>query len=96
MSWYQRVTFLLKTGLTNYDQEDFANIQMSKTMVIRTAFCSSHECNPKVRDKNGRIIRTYKYIEKKVRPGASSCPDCGTFLFWEVGRSKQSQNMITD
>lgn len=76
--------FLHKEGLLNRDTEDLGNIALSDTVILRKAFCTSYTCQP-AKDGKKRIDVVVK-VEKKVKPSAAVCPDCGHVLFWEAAR----------
>lgn len=77
---------LVKMGLTNKDQEDFGNIQLSTRIPpVDKAWCTSVWCT--LREKRVHVDRrgrTYEVIPERVQKDTISrtCPDCKASIFW--------------
>ncbi len=79
---------LVKMGLSNKDQEDFGNIQLSTRIPpVDKAWCTSIWCTLRAKqvyiDRRGKTQFT---IPRRVQKDAKgrTCPDCKDILFWST------------
>ena len=79
---------LIRSGLTNQDQEDFGNLQSKKDRLtyLKTAFCSSQYCLQKALNEGGedKISSRHGTPKYEISHPKETCPDCNYILYWKV------------